>query len=84
MVLVVVSAFGGIAAWLVGGFIAGFDILPMELDIWAFAEALIAPIAIAVRIMFFDVIRLSLIPASSSLAIAKRARDEQTQIMLMP
>ena len=74
VVSLVVSAFGGIAAGLVDAFIPGFDMPPIELDICAFAEALRAPNAIAVRIICFEVIRGSLIPASCVLATAKRAR----------
>ncbi len=73
----VAAAFGGIAVWLVVAFIAGFDIVPMEFAIWAFAEALIAPIEMTVSIMFFEVIERLPNPALFSFAIAKRARDVQ-------
>ncbi len=69
------AAFGVIAVWVVDAFIPGFDIVPIEFDIWAFAVALSDPRAITVINMFLEVIKGSLKPALSSLATAKRARD---------
>ena len=71
------SDFGVIIEGLVVAFIPGFAIVPIELDLWAFAVALNAPIAMTVKIMFFEVMRYSLSPASLSIAVAKRARDVQ-------
>lgn len=72
---------GGIAAvWLVVAFIPGFDIVPIEFAIYAFADALSAPTAMTVKMMFFGFIRSSLNP-HYSFATAKRARDVQLGIM---
>ena len=51
------AAFGGIAVWVVDAFIPGFDIVPIEFDIWALAVALSEPRAITVSNMFFEVIK---------------------------
>ena len=64
----VAADLGGIAAvWLVDAFIPGFDIVPIEFAICPFADALSAPIARTVKMMFFGFIRFSLNPHLSFL-----------------